>query len=108
MTYHEAADYLGIQPTTLANLVASGRIHRTTVPGTRRVSFDRGELDRYVASKYVNDRKFIRGSGLTHAVQVLFSESELAEVLAAIPDGYSRSAWIAEQAVNAARLTSRK
>ena len=107
MTYHEAADYLGIQPTTLANLVAAGKIQRTFVPGTRRVSFDRAELDRYAAGRY-RDRKFIRGEPLVHAVEVRFSEAEFSEVIAAIPDSYSRSAWIAEQAVAAARLTSRK
>jgi len=107
VTYHEAADYLGIQPTTLANLVASGKIQRTFVPGTRRVSFDRAELDRYAAGRY-RDRKFIRGEPLLHTVEVRFSESEFAAIIAAIPDGSSRSTWIARAAVEQARLTSRK
>lgn len=108
MTYREAADYLGIQTTTLANLVASGKIQRTVAPGTRRVQFDRAELDAYRASRYIGDRKFMRGSRLTHAVNVTFSDAEFAEISAAIPDGYSRSAWIAEAAIERSRLTSRK
>ena len=112
MTYSEAAKYLGIQVATLKNLVASGKIQRTKITGTvgrrRLVQFDRADLDLYRASRYIGDRKFMRGSRLTHAVNVTFSDAEFAEICSAIPDGYSRSAWIAEAAIERSRLTSRK
>lgn len=108
MTYQEAADYLGIQVTTLANLVASGKVQRIK-EGPRRVRFEAAELDRYAASR--NDpeaRSFIRGEPLTERVLVRFSASEMAELSAVVTSSCSMSRWCAEKIMDAVRLTSRK
>jgi excisionase family DNA binding protein len=48
LSVREAANYLGISTWTLRALVRAGAVPRVSLPGVRRLLFDREELDRVI------------------------------------------------------------